>query len=243
MPGIAVNIGGRTVYVIDLTLTVGTETPVFPGDPDIAREVVSRIEDTGIEHYLHRLGDHVFVPHADAPNHQNPELKALGVEAYGPEYEFNEAVVIDLADADEAQEVDSIRMLRTVDVAHLEPHADALRAMSAVVVRTGAELWRLSGRPFPPEAIPGFTAEAGAFLAGFENLRVVGTDSLTVDIFDPLLPRHAVHQALKEKLIVESLVHLHEIPEASRKRFLLQTALVKIHGATGCPVVARAWLT
>lgn len=243
MPGIAVNIGGRTVDVIDLTLPVGTETPVFPGDPVIAREVVSRIEDTGIEHYLHRLGDHVFVPHADAPNHQNPELKALGVEAWGPEFEFNEALVIDLAGADEAVEVDSVRLLRTVDVAHLEPHSDALQAVSAVVIRTGAEMWRLSGRPFPPAAIPGFTAGAGAFLADFENLRVVGTDSLTVDIYDPHTPRNTVHRALKRKLIVESLVHLDEIPEASRKRFLLQTALVKIHGATGCPVVARAWLT
>jgi len=243
MAGLSVHLGGRTVKVVDLTLPVGVGTPVFPGDPEISRDVVSSIQETGYRHYIHALGDHVFVPHADAPNHQNPDMPDHGVEAWGPEYEFNQAILIDLEGADEAEEIDSIRLLRTVRAAHLEPFSGALQRVTAVLVRTGAEAWRLSGRPFSPRVIPGFTAEAGAFLAGFEDLRVVGTDSLTVDVVNPDSPVHTVHRALKHKLIVESLVHLDDIPAENRNRFLLQTALVKILGATGCPVVARAWLS
>ena len=70
----------------------------------------------------------------------------------------------------------------------------------------------------------------------------MGIDSLTVDEVNPDNPVHDVHWILKEKLIVESLVHLDQIPKEFHDGFLLQTALLKIKGATGCPVIARGYL-
>jgi kynurenine formamidase len=92
--------------------------------------------------------------------------------------------------------------------------------------------------PHKPELLPYLTGEAAEFLASFKNLKVVGTDSLTVDPDGS----HKAHQFLKEKLIVESMVHLHKIPEKNRSRFDLQTSPVKIIGATGGPVIATAFV-
>lgn len=242
MPSISLTIGRQRLRVVDLTQPVSTETEVFPGDPLIERRVFSAIGDTGFEHYVHSLGDHAFVPHCDAPSHQNPDAHGQGVEVFGLADEYNECTLVDLADHRDAVVVDGVRMLRAIHRAHLQPHAAALGDVSALVVRTGAERWRLENRPFRPEAIPYFTADAGEWLAAMDHLRVVGVDSCTVDEVRPGAPVHTVHRLLKNKLIVESLVHLDEIPAAHRRRFLLQTALLKIVGATGGPVVARAYL-
>lgn len=237
-----ISFGGQAMEIVDLTLPLSLETEVFPGDPPVSREVFAGIQETGFEHYVHRLGDHVFTPHADAPKHQNPDCQEDGVEVWGPEYEFNRALLIDLQSDPGAIEIDSIRFLPRIERSHLEPHENEIRAVTAVVVRTGIEEWRLAGRSFRPETVPGFSADAGEYLAGHENLRVIGTDSLTVDVVRPESPIHSVHQSFKRKLIVESLTHLGRIPKRDRPDFLLQTALVKIQGATGCPVVARAFL-
>ena len=75
--------GDKKIEVIDLTLTMDMDSQTFPGDPCPNREVFSELEKTGYEHYVHNLGDHFFVPHADAPNHQCPDLKDKGVESWG----------------------------------------------------------------------------------------------------------------------------------------------------------------
>jgi kynurenine formamidase len=242
MPSTPLTIGSQTLRVVDLTQPVSTETEVFPGDPKIERTVFSAIDETGFEHYVHSLGDHAFVPHADAPNHQNEDAQGQGIETFALADEYNQCTLIDLADHEDAEDVDGVRMLRAIDLPHLEPHAAALREVTAIVVRTGAEQWRLQNRPFFPEAIPFFTPRAGEWLAAIANLRVVGVDSCTVDEVRLGAPVHTVHHLLRDKLIVESLVHLDEIPAEHRRCFMLQTALLKIVGATGGPVVARAYL-
>ena len=83
--------------IIDLTKVLTLSTEVFPGDPKPKREVFSDIKD-GWQHYVHVLGDHVFQPHADAPNHQNPEMQDKGIEFFDLDYFFNEAILIDLSD-------------------------------------------------------------------------------------------------------------------------------------------------
>ncbi len=99
--------------------------------------------------------------------------------------------------------------------------------------------WLESNLPHEPELLPFLTPEAAGYLASFKNLKVVGTDSLTVD--PP--GSHLAHQFLKEKLIVESLVHLHCIPTDQRSAFDLQTSPVRIIGATGGPVIAYAYIS
>ena len=239
---VSVIFGDKKIDVIDLTLTMDMGSQTFPGDPCPSREVFSELEKTGYEHYVHSLGDHFFAPHADAPNHQCADLRDKGVESWGFDFEFNRALLIDLQNHPNAEVFDSIKLLIEISLEYLKPYEDSLRQVSAMLVRTGAEQWRLENKPYSPEVIPYFSSEAGEYIASFDNLKVVGIDSLTVDRVNLDKPIHDVHLSLKNKLIIESLVHLGQIPKAFHKGFMLQTALLKIKGATGCPVIARGYL-
>ena len=80
--------------------------------------------------------------------------------------------------------------------------------------------------------------DAAKYIDSFTNLKVFGIDSITID---PVGVRVA-HRTLKRFMIVESLVHLSQIPENNRRNFDLQTSALRIVGATGGPVVAYAYI-
>lgn len=224
--------------VVDLTQPLSLNQEVYPGDPKPTRKVFTDINETGWHHYIHELGDHHFQPHGDAPNHQNPELMDQGFEVFDLDYCFNPAFMIDLSQAANAQIIKGVQFLIEITKDELKPYEDLLQKKGAIVLRTGYDKWLENNLPHDPKLLPYLTGEAAGYLASFKNLKVVGTDSLTVDP-DGL---HTAHQFLKEKLIVESLVHLHEIPENSRLEFDLQTSPVRIVGATGGPIVATAFI-
>ncbi len=233
-----IRIGSGYYMVIDLTQPLDLDVEVYPGDPKPQKEVFSDIGETGYQHHVYRLGDHNFHPHGDAPSHQNPEMKEVGFETFDISYCFNRACMIDVSDAEGSGSADGVRYLTRIEKTHLEPYADRLKGVGAAVVRTGYDRWLESNRPHAPANIPYQTEEASRFIASFDDIRVVGIDSITID--PP--GSHASHRVLKEKLIVESLVHLYEIPTGDRSGFDLQTTPVRIVGATGGPVVAYAFL-
>jgi kynurenine formamidase len=217
-----INIEGTKYILVDLTQKLRLDTEVFPGDPKPQRKVFSSIE-SGYEHYTHSIGDHNFTPHGDAPKHQNPDSQEKGFDCWGIDRVFNQAYLINLDGKVEIRKED------------LEPHAGKIATASALILRTGYDRHLEENRPHIPEKIPYLNAEAADLIANFKNLKVLGIDSITVD---PMGIHHA-HQALSHLLIVESLVHLHEIPS---NEFSLQTSPVKIEGATGGPVVAFAYI-
>lgn len=233
-----VRIGSAQYLVIDLTQPLDMNVEVYPGDPKPEKEVYSDIDENGYQHHVYKLGDHNFHPHGDAPNHQNPEMKEVGFETFGISYCFNRACMLDLSSADGSRLTDGVRYLTRIERRHLEPFAGNLKGMGAVVIRTGYDRWLESNRPHAPVDIPYMTEEASELIGSFEGIRVVGIDSITID--PP--GSHASHRALKEKMIVESLVHLYEIPTNGRSGFDLQTTPVRIVGATGGPVVAYAFV-
>jgi len=232
-------LGGSKFSVIDLTEPLRLDTEVYPGDPKPQRKVFSDIEKTGWQHFIHEIGDHNFHPHADAQNHQNPDKQESGLEFFNnPRYVFNSACMIDLSKAPEARKIGGIQYLVEVEEKHLKPYSKILSERGAVLIRTGYDEHLEANKPHIPANLPYFSKGAAEFLQEFDNLRVVGIDSLTVDP----VGSHVSHQTLKDKLIVESLVHLHEIPEKSRTSFDLQTKPVVIEGATGGPVVAYVFI-
>lgn len=233
-----IKLGSKEFLVIDLTQPLSLEQEVYPGDPLLKRTVFSDIQETGWHHYIHEIGDHHFQPHGDAPNHQNPELMDKGFEIFDLNYCFNQAFMIDLSGSEKTKKVNGIRFLTEITKADLEPFADLLSEKSAVLLRTGYDKWLEKNLPHNPELLPYLAPEAAEYLASFKNLKVVGTDSLTVDP-DGI---HTSHRFLKEKLIVESMVHLHAIPENNRTSFDLQTSPVRIKGATGGPIMAYAFI-
>ncbi len=233
-----IKLGSQEFLVIDLTQPLSLEQEVYPGDPKPIRNVFSDIEETGWHHYIHELGDHHFQPHGDAPNHQNPDLMDKGFEIFNLDYCFNPAFIIDLSNHEKAETINGIQFLVEITKADLEVYSDLFLKKEAVLLRTGYDKWLEQNLPHKPELLPYLTGEAAEYLASFKNLKVVGTDSLTVDPDGS----HVAHQFLKEKLIVESMVHLHSIPQDKQKDFDLQTSPLRIVGATGGPIIAYAFI-
>lgn len=233
-----IKLGKCDFLVIDLMQPLSLDQEVYPGDPKPKRSVFTDIEETGWHHYIHELGDHHFQPHGDAPNHQNPELIDKGFDIFGLDYCFNPAFLIDLSESVKSKEFNGIQFLTEITLEDLKPFESLFSEKGAVLLRTGYDKYLENNLPHDPEQLPYFTAEAAEYLASFKNLKVVGTDSLTVDPHGI----HTAHQYLKEKLIVECLVHLYDIPKDQRSEFDLQTSPVKIIGATGGPVTAYAFI-
>ncbi len=95
MPSKKINLAGKEFLMIDLTEPISEETEVYPGDPKVKREIISKIEETGWEHYIHHLSDHHFHPHCDAPKHQNKDMQDKGVEIFNTE--VNQTLLIDVS--------------------------------------------------------------------------------------------------------------------------------------------------
>jgi len=231
-----IKLGSKNYLVIDLSQPLKLDIEVYPGDPKPKRKVFCEIDKTGWHHFIHEIGDHNFQPHADGPNHQNPDMKDQGIEFFGLEYFFNQGILIDLSSTNKVQEFEGIKYLIEVTKADLKPFVKQLSEKGAVIIRTGYDKWLEANKPHTPKNLPYLTKEAAEYLASFKNIKVVGVDTLTVDP----VGKHASHQALKDKLIVESMVHLGNIPKENREDFTLQTSPLKIVGATGGPVVAYA---
>ena len=233
-----IKLGSQNFLVIDLTLPLSLNQEVYPGDSKPLRKIFTSMEETGIQHYIHEIGDHHFHPHGDAPNHQNPDRMDQGIEVFDIDYSFNPALMIDLTNNSAATTIKGITFLKEITKEHLLPFASLLAEKGAVLFRTGYDKWVENNYPHKVELLPYFNEEAAKYLASFENIKVIGTDSLTVDP-DGI---QMAHRLFKDKLIVESLVHLYVIPEENHNRFDLQTSPVRIVGATGGPVTAYAFV-
>ncbi len=233
-----ITLGGSKFLVVDLTKTFTLDIEVYPGDPKPVRKIFTDIEKDCCHHYIHEFADHHFQPHADAPNHQNIELQHLGIETFGLDYVFNSAFMIDLSGKKEAAEINGIKIFKEIKKEHLTPFNDQFSTKGAVVIRTGYDIWLENNLPHKLELIPYLTAEAAEYIASFENIKVVALDSISVDHPDT----NVSHKILKEKMIVESMVNLYGIPENARLDFDLETAPLKIKGATGSPVSAFAFI-
>ena len=225
--------------VIDLTEPLREDSEVYPGDPKPRKRVFTTLEKDGFLHHIYEIGDHHFHPHGDAPKHYSGDER--GFEIFGLDYAFHRACLIDLSSIGKASA--GITFITEITEQHLLPFANIITKRGALLIRTGYDKWLEAGKPHQPHLIPYLTKQAAAFLAGFKSLRVVGIDSITFDPAGSGKPVKDAHNLLREKFIVESLVHLHEIPRDHAHDFTLQTSAVRIVGATGGPVVAYAYIS
>jgi kynurenine formamidase len=233
-----IRLGENTFLVIDLTCPLFLGQEGYPGDFTPARSCISDISRDGWHYYIHELGDHCFHPHCDAPNHFQADRQDEGMEIYGLDWSFHSACLIDLSSDVEAMEKNGITFLRTVKKEHLEPFSGDLSKREAILIRTGYDRWVEENLPHDPGLLPYLDREAAGYIASFTNIRVVGIDSLTVDAYG----LRVSHLALRNVMIVESLVHLSGIPGECRSSFDLQTSPIRITGATGGPVIAYAYI-
>jgi len=211
--------------LIDLSHSLDSQTPVYPGDPPVEVSVVSSTDprSPGGPGAMNvgriALGLHAGT-HLDAPFHffgSGQTIERVPLErCLGP------ALRINLPGHGAGASI-------TPD--DLEGYRPALRETGKVVFNTG--WYRRWGKPDYFSAHPILTKEAAQFLVEC-GLHLVGVDFPSVD-----LPPHEAHVALlgRDVLIVENLTNLDAI---GADRFGLIVLPLKIVGREGSPVRAVA---
>lgn len=233
-----IKLGDREFLIVDLTEPLREDVEVFPGDPKPKKIVFCSFKKNNCRHNIYSIGDHNFHPHGDAPSHQNPEYKERGFEYWGLDFVFNRACLVDLSGSKDAVRFDGLKYLKKITGEHLRPYLARIKKVGALVIRTGYDKWLETNKKHIPDHIPYLDRSAVDLIGKFRQLKVIGTDSLTID----RVGENYAHRRLKDKLIVECLVHLSGIPKNDRSSFYLQTSPIAIIGATGGPVLAYAFI-
>lgn len=233
-----IRLGNAKFKIINLTEPLRENVEVFPGDPKPKKSVFCSFEKENYRHNIYLVGDHSYHPHGDAPNHQNPQYKDRGFEFWNLDFVFNKACVIDLSESIDSIKLDGITYLKKITGKHILPYIDQIGKNSALILRTGYDKWLESNKKHIPSNIPYIDESAIDIISKFKKLKVIGTDSLTIDE----IGKNYAHRKLKDKLIVECLVNLYSIPQKYRYSFYLQTSPIAIVGATGGPILAYAYI-
>ena len=206
--------------IYDISVTLSAELPVWPGDPPISLERVSKIEEgaeanvTRIDMSAH-VGTHVDAPFhflgADQPTVDQLSLKLLTGRVY----------VLHLGD-----EVDLVTR-QVLETALIPPRTRRL------LLRTrNSKLWGQAGG-FQEDFV---AVDAGAAEYLLERgVKLVGVDYLSVAPYNAPRP---THEALLSAgvVVVEGL----NLSEVEQGRYTLYCLPLKLRGADGAP--ARAIL-
>ena len=130
-----------------------------------------------------------------------------------------------------------------IERADLEPHSAALAVCDALLMRTGFGSVRATDPAAYNEATPGLSVEAAHYLAGFDNLRCIGVDFISIENLKNHRPlNYPVHHVLLDRdvpmLILED-AKLDELPadRAIRRLYLFP---LRIEGIEASPVTPVA---
>jgi kynurenine formamidase len=236
-----------TVRIVDLTQSLGPETPViglppmFGSSPGVTVEVISRFDERGPAWYWNtiRMGEHTGT-HFDAPIHwiTGKDLPDSACDTIPPRRFVGPACVIDVT-AEVAQSPDFL--LLPEHVAAWEKQHSRIPRGAWVLLRTG---WskRTDARSFLNVATdgphsPGFHRTTSELLARDRDVlgvgvETVGTDAGQAGTFEPPFPNHAtMHGAGKFGLA--SLRNLDQLPATGA---VVIAAPLKLVGGSGSPL-------
>lgn len=206
--------------IFDISLTVTPELPVWPGDPPIVLERVSKMEE-GEHNNVSRISAGVHIgTHVDAPYHfiaDGKTIEQLPLEALvGP-----------------AQVVELPLDVRLIGASDLE-RTGIETGMERVLLKTrNSQFWGQPGLPFQKD----FTAIApgGAAYLVERGVRLVGIDYFSAAPFGDSVPTHRA--LLGAELVILEGIDLSQVPAG---RYQLYCLPLKLGGSDGAP--ARAIL-
>ena len=179
-----VSIGGRKFAVLspiaDITLPIGPDMLVWPGDPPVVVEAVACLDDGDPANVSElRLGSHTGT-HVDPPAHFLPD--GAGVDLLPLDALIGEAVVADLTAAPGP--------IGPVELDQLGLPGDTTRLL---LKTANSALWHGSGPVLFPDHYVALSPAGAAWLVE-RGLRLVGTDFLSVEERDA--PGHPTHHTL-----------------------------------------------
>jgi kynurenine formamidase len=236
-----------TIRVVDLTQSLGPETPViglpprFASSPGVTLEVISRFDDRGPAWYWNtiRMGEHTGT-HFDAPIHwiTGKDLPDNACDTIPARRFVGPACVIDVT-ADVAANPDFL--LLPEHVLAWEQQHNRIPAGAWVLLHSGwsrrrdAQSFLNVGSDGPHS--PGFHPTTSRMLAQDRDVlgvgvETVGTDAGQAGSFDPPFPNHAtMHGAGKFGLA--SLKNLDQLPATGA---VVIAAPLKLVGGSGSPL-------
>lgn len=205
--------------VTDLTHTIYSDMPVFPGTEQPIFEKVNTLEDDGFKEAKITMYSHTGT-HIDAPAHMlsnGPYLDNLDIEHF-----IGKATILDFSN----------RKMSSIEVDSLKPYEEKIKNVEFVIIKTGwSNYW---GDKKYYEDFPSLSEESAKWLSEF-NLKGIGIDAISID--DIKSTTFAVHKILMSKniIIIENLTNLDLI---SQEYFILSIMPLKNKNADGSPVRA-----
>ena len=210
--------------VIDLTLTISENIPIFPGSPKPNFINWENIKKDGYNLELLFLSTHTGT-HIDAPYHFLK--KGQKIHQITTKRLVTEAVLIKIRK-------DSNQAITKTDIEKFEKKYGKIDDGSTVVFHTG---WQknLEKKSYFLKN-PGLAISAAKYLAS-KKINLVGIDSPSIDLGKD--DKFSVHHILAKNgiLIVENLANLNKIHS---EKFHLIVAPLKLKNATGSPIRAMA---
>ena len=212
--------------ILDLTLTVSDEIPVFPGSPQPNFIPWEKIKDGGYNLELLFLSSHTGT-HMDAPYHFLE--KGIKIHEIGLKKLVTEAVLIKSGKK-------SGEPITKTDIQKFEKKHGKIERFSSVIFYTGWQRNLQKDNYFTKN--PGLSVSAAKYLAS-KKINLVGIDSPSIDLGTD--SKFSVHQIFTKKgiLIVENLANPEKIKSS---KFHLVVLPLKLKNATGSPVRAIAFV-
>lgn len=204
----------------DITLTISSDLVVWPGDPEIQLELVSKIQEGANANVSHiTMGVHTGT-HVDAPFHfidgaetvENLDLRVLTGRAY----------VLHVPDD-----------IGLIEPAFLEKSDIPPRTRRVLFRTRNSEMWKENARVFREDFVA-LNQQAAEYLIN-KGVKLVGVDYLSVAPFGDSVPTHQT--LLKAGVVVVEGLNLAQV---SQGRYTLYCLPLKLAGSDGAP--ARAIL-
>ena len=212
--------------IIDLTLTVSSKTPTFPGSPQPSFIPWENVKEDGYNLELLYMSTHTGT-HMDAPYHfleKGAKIHEISLKKL-----VSEAVLI------KSKKKDGESITKT-DIQKFEKKHGKIASFSSVIFYTGWQ--RNLQKKYYFTKNPGLSVSAAKYLAS-KKINLVGIDSPSIDLGKD--SKFSVHQIFAKKgiLIVENLANLEKIKPS---KFHLVVLPLKLKNATGSPVRAIAFV-
>ncbi len=207
------------MHTYDISLTISLDLPVWPGDPTIKLERISKIEE-GANANVSRMDMGVHTgTHVDAPYHFLPNGKT--VETLSLRALTGRAYVLNMPDID-------VITAATLQKADIPP-----RTRRLLFKTRNSTYWAKDNKSFQPDFV-GISLDGAEFLVK-RGVKLIGVDYLSVAPYKHSAPTHEV--LLKSGVVVVEGLNLSEI---SQGRYTLYCLPLKLEGCDGAP--ARAIL-
>jgi len=218
--------------IVDLTYTLGPDTPYWPGGKyhPFKSEAIATLDADGVYSRAYCTPEHLGT-HLDAPNHF--EKGQIAIDQIPLADLMAPAVVLDISEkaAKDADALLTLEQLRAWEARHGQ-----VPKGSIVLLRTG---WgrraadAVSYRNMDPEGrlhFPSFASDAATYLVGPREAKALGIDTLSIDagISKDFPVHHVVNAAGRYGL--ENLANLEKLPATGA---YLIVAPMKIGGGTG----------